>query len=105
MTPLNVLSSADFNRDRSVDAADLALWRTGIGMAAGAGKHDGDANNDGAVDGGDFLLWQSQVGTTAPGAHELVSTVPEPATCGWWAGLPAMAALLRRRRPGLRHKT
>jgi hypothetical protein len=63
----------DFNGSGTVDAADLAIWKSQLGF-----KESGlnaDANRDGIVDGADFLVWQSHVGAT-PGA----STVPEPAS-------------------------
>jgi hypothetical protein len=76
---LNVMASADFNRDGSVDVADLTLWRAGVGRDANAVKQDGDANNDGAVDGRDFLLWQRQLGMTFNFAGAAHTAVPEPA--------------------------
>jgi arylsulfatase A-like enzyme len=75
---LDVMAGADFNRDGSVDAADLALWQAGAGLAAGAAKHDGDANNDGVVDGADFLVWQRQLGMSASFAAAAPLAVPEP---------------------------
>lgn len=64
--------AADFNDDDQVDAADLAIWRSGFG---GAG--DGDANSDGLVDGADFLVWQREFTVNAT-TSSAVHTVPEP---------------------------
>lgn len=71
---LEVFSSADFNRDGSVDGDDLAAWSGGAGQSNNVEKADGDADNDGIVDGADFLAWQRQVSLGAPPSHP----VPEP---------------------------
>jgi hypothetical protein len=83
----------DFDEDGDVDDGDLAAWRLGSGMAAGAQHWHGDADGDGDVDGADFLTWQRQLGSQQPTAQPL----PEPATgvlltCGL-----AAFALWRRR--------
>ncbi|MBN1851200.1 MAG: hypothetical protein JW829_00690, partial [Pirellulales bacterium] len=49
---------ADFNEDRRVDHADLAVWKTSFGSNTG-----GDADGDGDTDGEDFLVWQQEFGT------------------------------------------
>jgi hypothetical protein len=64
--------AADFNDDDQVDAADLAIWRSGFG-----GTGDGDANGDGRVDGVDFLLWQREF-TANSAAVSTIHAVPEP---------------------------
>jgi hypothetical protein len=64
----------DFNGDRFIDAADLALWRTNFG-ATGATTPMGDADGNGLVDGADFLEWQRHV-THHEGAA--TRSVPEP---------------------------
>ena len=64
--------AGDFDEDGEVDAADLAAWQAGFGVAAG--EHwQGDANADGAVAGNDFLIWQRQQGQSA-----ITAAVPEP---------------------------
>jgi hypothetical protein len=63
---------SDWNGDRLVNAADLAIWRIEWEKYKGA---DADGDND--TDGSDFLLWQRQVGS-AP-ATVSASVVPEPA--------------------------
>ncbi len=73
---LNVLFSADFNGDGTVDGTDLADWQTGYGSQS-ALHADGDADGDGDVDGKDFLIWQTQEGLSAP-LNAFVQ-IPEPA--------------------------
>ncbi len=88
----------DFNTNGKVDAADLALWRTGVG-ATNAGRRQGDANGDGQVDGADILAWQRALGTdltAAPRAGASVG-VPEPAAISLFA-LCSVFALLGRAR-------
>lgn len=69
----------DFNADGVVDAADLARWSAGFGVATGALLAQGNADRDRDVDGADFLIWQRNFGgsaaVTAPAA-----SVPEPPT-------------------------
>jgi T5SS/PEP-CTERM-associated repeat protein len=85
---------ADFNNSGMVDAADLALWKTGFGTVATATHALGDANRDGSVDGADFLIWQRQVG--GPVA---IAAVPEPRSASLIvANMAAAAAVARRRR-------
>lgn len=69
---LTVLYAADFNRDGSVDADDLATWQTAYGVNA-----LGDANNDGKTDGRDFLIWQRQFGSNIELGPSFAA-VPEP---------------------------
>ncbi|WP_428304141.1 hypothetical protein [Lacipirellula sp.] len=64
--------AADFNDDDQVDAADLAIWRSGFG-----GTGDGDANGDGRVNGADFLVWQREL-TAGSSAIATIHAVPEP---------------------------
>jgi hypothetical protein len=92
--------AADFDRDRDVDGADLAVWTLHFGTAAGAAAADGDADGDADVDGGDLLVWQRQyLGTTATGAF----AVPEPGSA-WmvlaWAAAWFGARAGRRARSG-----
>lgn len=80
-------SPADFNLDGFVDADDLLVWQTNLGMAGDATLADGDANGDLHVDGNDLLIWQAEYTGPAP----VTSTVPEPSG---WALLLVMAATL-----------
>jgi hypothetical protein len=74
----------DFNADGVVDAADLARWSGGFGVATGALLSQGDADRDRDVDGADFLVWQRQAGAGAP-VTVASASVPEP---------PAVALLI-----------
>ena len=78
--------SCDFNGDRLVDDADLALWSANFG-ATSATTAMGDADGNGLVDGADFLAWQRSR-TTMVGAAN--SVIPEPNST-----LLAMIALCR----------
>ncbi|RIK88186.1 MAG: hypothetical protein DCC67_00870 [Planctomycetota bacterium] len=65
--------AGDFNRDGTVDAADLDAWRSEFaspGLAAADGDADGDA------DGADFLIWQRQAAASSQAAH-VSEPVPE----------------------------
>jgi hypothetical protein len=96
--PVTVAPSlaADFNSDGFVNAADLALWKTGFGKTAAAIRTDGDADQDGDVDGADFLMWQRQFGS-AP-ASAAAGAVPEPSTLLLAAAGVVAAAATRRRK-------
>lgn len=50
-------TSADFNNDNVVNAADLASWQASFGSNA-----TGDADGDGQTDGADMLTWQRELG-------------------------------------------
>jgi hypothetical protein len=89
-------AAADFDEDGQVDAADLAAWRGGAGLATGAAHYQGDANGDGTVDGADFLIWQRQsfVALAATGS------VPEPPTAALATVLATLMAATRVRPRG-----
>jgi hypothetical protein len=63
----------DFDEDSDVDGKDVAEWRAGFGMPAGASHGNGDADGDGDVDGRDFLYWQQQFEPQA-----VAAAIPEP---------------------------
>ncbi len=90
--------SADFNSVGGVNAADLAIWKTGFGLAGSPTRAQGNADGDGDVDGGDFLIWQRQNGTA--GLQGLAAAIPEPDALllGACALTVPLAALGRRRR-------
>lgn len=58
--------SADFNGNGTIDAPDLANWKTGFGTVGTATKPQGDYDVDRDVDGVDFLAWQRTLGQTVP---------------------------------------
>lgn len=88
--------AADFDSNGHVDAADLAIWKTGFGATGGRGA--GDATGDNLVTGDDFLVWQRQLGSGAA-ATPANASIPEPATASLLtAGGLALLAKKRRRR-------
>jgi uncharacterized membrane protein len=95
--------AGDFNNDDAVNAADLALWRTGFGLSDTATHSDGDADGEQDVDGADFLLWQRQHGS-GPSTLGGSSEVPEPSTMsmlmigGCWGAQPRRLLPLPRRK-------
>ncbi|MBA3485304.1 MAG: hypothetical protein H0T51_26205 [Pirellulales bacterium] len=69
--------AGDFSENWVINAADLALWRTGFGTNGEASHMQGDADGDRDVDGADFLVWQRDLGDGV----SIVATnaaVPEP---------------------------
>lgn len=84
-----IFAATDFNKDGSVNAADLAMWRQGFGVDG-----RGDADGDGDTDGADFLQWQRQLGASP--ATSATTNVPEPAA-KWLLTAGAAAAACQRR--------
>ncbi len=72
--------AGDFDKNGTVDAADLAMWQTGYGQQWG-------------LTGDDFLTWQQNLGATA--VTSTATSVPEPATA-WLACCVAIVPFLRR---------
>jgi hypothetical protein len=93
--------AADFDEDRDVDGDDLARWRIGFGLSAGALHGQGDADGDADVDGGDFLIWQRQLVDLSP-AQTMTARIPEPTTRAALAVAILLLAIPKRRR-GNRH--
>ena len=88
--------AADFDSNGHVDAADLAIWKTGFG--ATGGRAVGDATGDNFVTGADFLLWQRQFGSGVA-ATPASASIPEPAALSLLtAGGLTLLAHKRRRR-------
>ena len=61
----------DANGDRTVDAADFAIWEENR-FSAGTDWTTGDFNGDGFTDGGDLLIWNANKFAT------VTTAVPEP---------------------------
>lgn len=80
---------ADFNVTGGVDAADLAVWKSGP---------TADADRDGDTDGSDFLIWQQQFGYQGALATAAATPVPEPTTLALGVGVVACLARQRPRR-------
>ena len=94
-------AEADFNEDGLVDAADLAAWKSNVGLTA-ATKSKGDSDADADVDGADFLVWQRQL--FAGGATSAATAVPEPSTAVLLAGgLAVMLSIGRQPRRAIAH--
>ncbi len=88
-------SSADFNKDNSVDALDLNKWYGDYGVSPGS-----DADGNLVSNGDDFLQWQRQLGSRTSENVEIAHN-PEPATFVVWGLLAAVTGLgfaARRRR-------
>jgi autotransporter-associated beta strand protein len=91
----------DANNNQVVDEDDMAILLAQFGSPydmARAGDN-ADFNGDGYVNMADFVILRANwgAGTPVPGASELPSTTPEPATMTMLA-LGAMVAIRRRRR-------
>lgn len=73
LVPAVFSPSADFDRNGTVNGADLLVWKQSLGPGTG-----GDADGDGDTDGVDLLHWQRQLGSGG-GTTASSSAVPEPA--------------------------
>jgi glucosylceramidase len=89
-----VATPGDFNRDGSVDGADLEAWRQDFGPE---GHASADADGDGDSDGADLLLWQQNLETG--GLGQPANPVPE--CCVRTLGCLAAAAVLISKRKAL----
>jgi hypothetical protein len=66
----------DFNRDGSVDMADIVVWRKSAGQS---GDLAADANEDNIVDADDYSLWRANFGrSTDDTGEEGAAALPEP---------------------------
>jgi hypothetical protein len=85
-------SGADGNKDGTVNAPDLALWRAGMPAVSPPGDYD----HSNRVDGADFLLWQRTLGNTvaagagADGNND--GTINAADLAVWKAGMSAPQA-------------
>jgi hypothetical protein len=86
----------DFNADLAVDAADLEIWQTHLGLTSGAAFADGDASGDGSVDGADFLIWQRNFGRATPTSAVAMAAIPEPSAALLAAAAASLFAARRR---------
>jgi hypothetical protein len=87
----------DFTENHSVDAADLAAWKSGFDDPLPASHMQGDADGDLDVDGNDFLIWQRDLGRP-DAVTPVVASIPEPSavTLFFMATLAAGSALRSR---------
>ncbi|MCA9260383.1 MAG: hypothetical protein KDA61_14325, partial [Planctomycetales bacterium] len=88
--------AGDFFLDNQIDARDLAVWESLLGLESG--DLSADANGDRLTDGFDFLEWQRQRGVGVAG-NAVQTAAPEPAAATLAA--TALAALLVARRRSL----
>lgn len=92
---LELFWSGDFNHDRVVDAADLAVLNMSLGTTTSASHAQGDADADGDVDGADFLAWQRQRGNVSVPSS---AVVPEPSAAVLALAASLCSIAVRRRR-------
>ena len=82
----SVVVGADFNGDGVVDANDISVWSSHVGILSGASAIQGDADLDGDVDLDDYLLINQQIVTGVPVAAATSSSlsnatsIPEPSS-------------------------
>jgi hypothetical protein len=55
----------DYDRNRTVDAADQSPWRASFGVAVEQGTA-ADGNGDGVVDAADYVVWRRNMGASLP---------------------------------------
>ena len=66
-------AASDFNFDRAVDHADIAVWESNFGLG-----NDGDSDGDGDTDGADFFAWQRLVTPSEADLNTGAIGIPEP---------------------------
>jgi hypothetical protein len=79
----NAASSADYNQNGIVDAADYVLWRKTLGNVVPVGT-GADGNRDGTINQPDYDLWRAHFGNPSgagAGASLSTNSVPEPTGC------------------------
>jgi hypothetical protein len=89
----------DYNRNRTVDAADYVVWRNTL-FTNVAEFSAADGNGTGNVDVGDYSVWRANFGARLPAGSAAALTAPEPsAWSSLTAGALAMMVALAGRRP------
>jgi hypothetical protein len=63
---------ADFNRDRTVDGADYAVFKSNFGLSIDVLSTHADANGDGVVNLADYTVWRDNLGAVTPPASYVV---------------------------------
>jgi hypothetical protein len=94
-------NGGDFNGDGVVSGADLAVWKSSMGVNAG-----GDADGDGDTDGADYLVWQQNLGSgvayNSPNAAVSIAAIPEPTSLSLLVVCGMLASTRIRTRSALR---
>jgi glucose/arabinose dehydrogenase len=92
--------AGDYNKDRSVDAADYVVWRDMIGDEGYRLAADG--NGDGKIDAADYAVWQDNFGatwsTTGNGASGTVLRAVPETTSLWLTVVLAFGFISANRR-------
>jgi hypothetical protein len=88
------VTSADYNNNGTVDAADYVLWRNTLGQSGFGLPADGSRN--GEVDLDDYTIWRGRFGQVMTQGL-LVEAIPEPSTL-WLVSLAGFVAIASRRR-------
>jgi hypothetical protein len=79
----NAALAGDFNGDGTVDAADYAMWRKGLGTPYSAGQYD---------------IWSAQFGQSIGGGGGVGGAVPEPSVTTLILALMTICSLARSAR-------
>lgn len=97
----NFITSADYNHNGVVDAADYVLWRNTLNQFVTPGT-GADGSNNGVIDQADYDFWRANFGVSGGaggGASLSTSAVPEPGVASILA-LGTLGLVSRRRSRG-----